>query len=419
MSEPSAAVYVDLAGETHLAGFLWVADARGRTTATFRYADSWLEHPSRFAIDPNLGVETPGPFHKQRLFGALADSAPDRWGRTLMARAERLRAREAGGAPRALRDIDYLLGVSDLARQGALRFALEEGGPFVAPSDAAAIPPLVELPTLLAAAQGFLDNPDHADDLRTLLAPGSSLGGARPKASVRRSDGQLGIAKFPRNDDGCSVCAWECVALELAREAGIDTAEAELHRVDDRQVLLLSRFDRVGNNRVPFLSALSVLDAVDGDRHSYLDIADAIRRFGAATRSDLEQLWRRLVFNVLISNTDDHLRNHGFLYAGEGGWRLSPAYDLNPVPLDFGPRFLVTAIGENIDDTSASLELAFDVAVYFDLEQEQARTIAREVAEACAQWRDRAGAHGLGGSEIDLMRTAFEHDERDTALGLR
>lgn len=416
MSQPSTVVYVDLGGETHLAGFLWVADAPGRTTATFRYAESWLEHPSRFAIDPILGIESSGPFHKQRLFGALADSAPDRWGRTLIARAERLRARQEGRAPRALRDIDYLLGVADLARQGALRFAIEEGGPFVAPSGTAAIPPLVELPTLLAAAQGFLDNPEDVDDLRILLAPGSSLGGARPKASVRRSDGQLVIAKFPRNDDAYSLCAWECVALELAREAGIDTADAELHTVDDQQVLLLSRFDRVGQERVPFLSALSMLDAVDGDRRSYLDIADVIRRYGAATRSDLEQLWRRLAFNVLISNTDDHLRNHGFLYAGEGGWRLSPAYDLNPVPLDLGPRFLSTAIGENVDDTSASLELAFEVAVYFDLEQEQARAIAREVAHACSQWRDRARAHGVTGSEIDLVSSAFEHEDLDVAL---
>lgn len=417
MSEPSAAIYVDLAGEMHLTGFLWIADARGKTTATFRYAESWLEHPSRFAVDPLLGITSAGPFHKSRLFGALADSAPDRWGRTLMARAERLRAREEGRAQRSLRDIDYVLGVSDLARQGALRFALDEGGEFVVPPDAAAIPPLVELPTLLAAAQGFLDNPDSVDALRVLLAPGSSLGGARPKASVRGSDGRLTIAKFPRDSDGYSVCAWEYVALELAGAAGIDTADAELYTVDDREVLLLSRFDRAGNQRIPFVSAMTLLDATDGERRSYLDIADALRRFGGATRADLGQLWRRLVFNVLVSNTDDHLRNHAFLYDGEGGWRLSPAYDLNPVPLDVGPRLLSTAIGENTDDTSASLELAFEVAEYFDLEEEEARTIARGVAEVCMQWADRARAHGISGSEIDLMRSAFEHEDLDAALG--
>lgn len=418
MSTPDVVIYVDLDGRTHLAGFLWIASGRGASqTATFRYAESWLEHPNRFAIDPLLDITSAGPFHKDRLFGALADSAPDRWGRTLMARAERLRAKEEGRARRALFDIDYVLGVSDLTRQGALRFTLAEGGDFLATPDEAAIPPLVELPRLLAAAQGFLDDPDSAENLWILLRPGSSLGGARPKASIRGTGGRLAIAKFPRDNDTYSVGAWEHLALELARDAGIDAAASELLSIDDRHVLLLPRFDRDGEVRTPFLSAMSLLDAVDQESRSYLEIAEVIRRFGAAARSDLRELWRRLVFNVLASNSDDHLRNHGFLYDGEGGWRLSPAYDLNPVPVEVKPRFLSTAIGEDPDDTSASLELAFEVAHYFDMEDDEARAIAHEVANVTAHWAERARAIGIAGSEIDLMASAFEHEDLDLALG--
>jgi len=416
MSTSDVAIYVDLNGETYLAGFLWIAGGRrGALTVTFRYAESWLEHPCRFAIDPLLDITSAGSFHKDRLFGALADSAPDRWGRTLMARAERLRAKEKGRARRTLLDIDYVLGVSDLTRQGALRFALTEGGDFLATPDAAAIPPLVELPRLLSAAQGLLDDPDSPEDLRILLAPGSSLGGARPKASVRGSDGRLAIAKFPRDADTYSVCAWEHLALELARDAGIDTAESVLHSIGDREVLLLPRFDRDREIRIPFLSAMSLVDAVDGESRSYLEIAEVIRRIGASPRRDLHELWRRLAFNVLASNTDDHLRNHGFLYGGEGGWHLSPAYDLNPVPVEIKPRFLSTAIGEDADDTSASLELAFEVAPYFDMEEDEARAVAREIADVTVHWAERARANGIAGSEIGLLASAFEHEDLDLA----
>jgi len=418
MSEPTAAIYVDLDGVTHLTGFLWTGPGRrGATRATFRYAESWLEHPSRFAIDPLLDISSRGAFHKDRLFGALVDSAPDRWGRTLMARAERLNANDEGRTRRTLLDINYVLGVSDLTRQGALRFAVAEDGEFLATPDEAAIPPLVELPTLLAAAQGLLDDPDSVEDLRILLAPGSSLGGARPKTSVRGSDGRLAIAKFPRNDDAYSMSAWEHLTLQLARDAGLNAAESTLHSIDDRQVLLLPRFDRQGEIRVPFLSAMSLVDALDGEPHSYLEIAEAIQRFGAATRSDLRELWRRLAFNVLVSNTDDHLRNHGFLYEGQGGWRLSPAYDLNPVPIEIKQRFLSTAIGEDPHDTSASLDLAFDVAPYFDMAHDEARAIAREIANVTVNWAPRARGAGIRGSEIKLMTSAFEHADLDLALG--
>jgi len=418
MNGADAFVYIDHDAESHLVGALWLSsDRRGTMACTLRYAQSWLDYGNAFAIDPWLDLSSGGLFHKDRLFGAIADSAPDRWGRALIARSERLRARKRGKTPRHLNDLDYVLAVSDLTRHGALRFALTEGGDFLAPPDSAEVPPLVLLPDLMAAAQGFIDNPDSEEALKILLAPGSSLGGARPKASVIDDDGRLSIAKFPKSDDAYSVSAWEHLALELARAAGIFTAESRLLHIDGRDVILLPRFDRDGGTRIPFLSAMSAMDAVDQEPRSYLEIAESLRRFGAATREDLRELWRRIVFNVLISNTDDHLRNHGLLYAGAGGWRLSPAYDLNPVPADIMPRFLSTAIGVDPEDTTASLELAFEVAEYFDLEQDEARAIAREIAEVTRDWSDRAHAVGIKRSEMDVMTAAFEHEDLVVALG--
>ncbi|MCJ7627034.1 MAG: type II toxin-antitoxin system HipA family toxin, partial [Longimicrobiales bacterium] len=208
MSAPEVFVYTDMGIESYLVGFLWIKETRrGTTASTFQYADSWMDFKASFAPDPLLPLTSPGSFHKDRLFGAIADSAPDRWGRTLMARGEGLRAREEGRAPRHLRDIDYVLGVSDLTRQGALRFTLAEGDEFLAPPEKAAAPPIVELPMLMAAAQGFLVDPDSERELKILLAPGSSLGGARPKASVIGEGGRLSLAKFPKKDDPYSVAA--------------------------------------------------------------------------------------------------------------------------------------------------------------------------------------------------------------------
>jgi len=417
MNGPDAVIHIDFDGETRPVGSLWIATGRrGTLSSTFRYAESWLEYRNAFAVDPLLDLTSGGLFHKERLFGAITDSAPDRWGRSLIARAERMRARREGRAPRYLNDLDYVLRVSDLTRQGALRFASAEGGDFLATHDTAAVPPLVELPRLMAAAQGFLDNPDSEEDLRILLAPGSSLGGARPKASVLDDEGRMSIAKFPKNDDTYSVSAWEHLALELARAAGIRTAESRMLSIDGRDVIVLPRFDRDGELRIPFLSAMSAVDAVDQEARSYLEIAEVLRRFGASTRSDLRELWRRMVFNVLISNTDDHLRNHGFLYAGSGGWRLSPAYDLNPIPADIKPRFLSTAIGVDPEDTTASLDLAFEVVEYFDMEEDEARAVAREVADVTRHWADRAHAIQIHRTEIDLMASAFEHDDLAVAL---
>jgi serine/threonine-protein kinase HipA len=361
MAEREAVVYIELGGRPQLVGRLWSHLRRGQESATFRYDHTWLRHPARFSLEPALALG-PGAFHTEVgrfLFGSLGDSAPDRWGRVLMRLAERRRARSAGEQPRTLRELDYLLRVDDEARQGALRFAEVEGGPFLAASSVR-IPPMVALPQLLTAAAHVTGDEGTDEDIRLLLAPGSSLGGARPKASVRDRGGALMIAKFPHTADEFDVVTWEAVALALAARAGVAVPGWRLERVAGRPVLISSRFDRVGRARVPFLSAMSILGARDNEIRSYLELVDAIRVHGAAPDMDTHALWRRIVLYILISNTDDHLRNLGFLYAGAGGWRLSPAYDLNPVPTDVKPRVLSTAI--DLDDRTASLSLAMDVA---------------------------------------------------------
>lgn len=411
-------VHVDLEGTPHFVGRLWSRTRKGRETASFEYAPEWLENPARFSLEPALQLG-PGPFHTQRdlpMFGAIGDSAPDRWGRALMRRAERRRAEREQQTPRTLHEVDYLLLVDDEARQGALRFAEQPDGPFLREEGAKRTPPLIELPQLLSASDRVVDDQDTDDDLRLLLAPGSSLGGARPKASVRDRDGHLAIAKFPRRDDEYDTVLWESVALTLAARAGIPVPEARVEVVADRPVLLLRRFDRVGAQRVPFLSAMSMLGARDNQAHSYLEIVDALRQHGAAAREDIQGLWRRIVFSILISNTDDHLRNHGFLYAGAGGWRLSPAYDLNPVPVDIKARVLATAINE--DDGTASLDLAMSVAGYFELNAARARAIAGVVGRAVASWRQEAGRLGLPDPQIGRMASAFEHADLEQARAL-
>jgi serine/threonine-protein kinase HipA len=306
-----------------------------------------------------------------------------------------------------LGEIDYLVAVGDVARQGALRLAEKEGGPFLAAG--AQIPPLVRLPALLDAALRITGDGGSDEDLKLLLAPGSSLGGARPKASVVDRHGQLTIAKFPQHGDLIPTVQWEAVALKLAAAAKISTSEWDMKELAGRSVILLRRFDRVGEQRIPFLSAMSMLDAADNEQRSYLEIADVIRRYGAKAEEDCAQLWRRIVFSILISNADDHLRNHGFLYDPAGGWRLAPAYDLNPVPVDIKPRVLTTAIDET--DGTASLDLAFAVAKHFGIKPDQARVIAADVSAAVKGWRKTAKSLGLTPDEIDRMASAFEHKE--------
>jgi serine/threonine-protein kinase HipA len=413
-----AFVYMDYPTRPTLVGRLWSRIRKGRESATFEYDRSWLERSDRFALEPAL-VLAPGPYHTggdHPLFGAIGDSAPDRWGRVLMRRAERRAAERQKRAPQTLFEIDFLLRVDDEVRAGALRFAERDGGPFLAEPGNFRIPPLVELYRLLRATERVTAQEEDEEDLKLLVAAGSSLGGARPKASVRDKDGVLAIAKFPRRDDDIKIVLWESVALTLAASSGITVPPSRVETIgNDKAAIVIRRFDRWDGSRIPFLSAMSMLSATDNEPHSYLEIAEALRRYGAAPKEDLEQLWRRIVFNVLISNTDDHLRNHGFLYSGPAGWRLSPAYDMNPVPIDIRPRVLSTAIDP--DDPSASIELAFQVSEYFGLGDKQARKIAAEVADAVSAWREVAQKAGIAPTEIERVTSAFEHDDLKLARG--
>lgn len=290
------------------------------------------------------------------------------------------------------------------------------GGAFLATHNAERIPPLVGLPRLLSAAENVVSDSDSDEDLRLLLALGSSLVGARPKVSVRGRDGHLAIARFPHEDDEYNSVLWEAVALTLAAKAGITVPDWRVEAAADRPVLILHRFDRTHGMCIPFLSAMSIPGARDNEARSYLEFVDVLRQHGAASKLGMHALWRRIVLSILISNTDDHLRNHGFLYAGPDGWRIAPAYDLNPIPTDIKPRVPATAI--DLDDGTASLDLAVEVAEYFELDAEHARTIAAEVRQAVATWRQDAARLGLTQAEIERMASTFEHENLTAATAL-
>jgi len=330
-----------------------------------------------------------------------------------MRRAERRAAQREGRASRTLLEIDYLTLVTDDIRQGALRFREVGGAEFLAHGEPA-IPPLVELPRLLAASENVLAHKDSDEDLRILLAPGSSLGGARPKAAVVDKDGTLAIAKFPHSGDEYQVELWSCATLSLARKAGLHVPAYRMVEVGEQRILLTQRFDRDRGQRIPFLSAMSMIAAGDNETHSYLELVDAIRRYGADVQHDLPELWRRVLFNVLVSNSDDHLRNHGFLYDISGhGWRLSPVYDLNPLPIDIKPRVLSLMIDDQ--ESTATFSLVLEVGEYFGLTAAEMKAITREVATAVSGWRKVANDLGISRDEINRMASAFEHEETKRA----
>lgn len=397
---------VYLGGTDALVGRLWSRVRGGRETASFEYAPEWLRDPAAFALDPELALG-PGQFHTERaLFNAFTDPSPDRWGQTLLRRQERARARAEQRTPRTLFAIDFLLLVDDATRLGALRFRIAGTDEFMA--RASRVPPLIQLPRLLRASAAVLADNESDDDLALLLAPGTSLGGARPKASVRDEEGRLAIAKFPARDDEWPITRWEATALELARLAGIDTPAHRLVDVLKRSVLVSVRFDRDREVRRPYMSALTALRARDGELRSYIELAAFLRAEGAAPRADLEQLWRRIVFNILVSNTDDHLRNHGLLRETHG-WRLAPAFDLNPMPTDVKPRIHALAIDEH--DATSSLDLARSVVPQFGLSSQKAVAIIAEVGKAVSKWPKVAGRCGITKRQIDRMASAFEHSE--------
>jgi serine/threonine-protein kinase HipA len=406
-------VHVRLAGDDVFAGTLYNHRRRGVESSTFIYDGEYLVRSDAYPFDPELPL-TGGSLHtraQRALFGCFTDCAPDRWGRTLLARREAALAREERRAARRLGELDYLLGVRDDLRQGALRFRVGDG-PFVA-DDQTGVPALTDLPALMNLAQRAETETADLPDLQRLVRVGSSLGGARPKAHVRDSAGRIAIAKFPSaNHDTWNVMAWEKVALDLAARAGIEVPTSWLLRLAGRSVLVLDRFDRTdAGDRIGYVSAMTRLEASDGEQRSYLEIAEAIEAVSANVTRELHQLWRRIVFSVLISNTDDHLRNHGFLHDHGDIWRLAPAFDLNPNP-EPGPKYLSTAI--DTADDEASLASALAVAEFFRLDDIQARKILAEVVDAVAGWPEVARLHGLTASELTAMAPAFSALERDS-----
>lgn len=404
-------VCVDLPdGGTALAGRLFLRRQRGVESASLRYDDEWLARPGAYALDPQLPLTT-GAFHTgpgQVVFRALADSAPDRWGVELALRSEGRRARREGTMPRSLGEADLLLAVRDHLRLGALRLREPGSGAFLAP-DHAGVPQLTDLPRLLTAAARLDDDAETDDELRLLLDAGSSLGGARPKANVV-DRGRLWIAKFPRpSRDPWTVTAWEQIALDMARDCGIDAAVSRIELIANRPVLLVERFDRASDGRrTAYVSALTMLEARDGDRRSYIDIADAVERHSPRASEDLRELWRRIAFSVLISNADDHLRNHGFLRA-DGGWALAPAFDLNPAPDTVG---LLSTTIDGTGGRRADITLLVEQAALYRVHDPAAEL--RRILEATGTWRRRAERLGVG-AEVQRLAPAFEHPERVAA----
>lgn len=418
MSAPDVEVHIDYAHGKKRVGELRRNPKSKGESVSFSYDEDWLKNPNKFSLEPALDVDRPQSFQSREglsALGSIGDSAPDTWGKRLMQRAERRAADRAGRAVRTLLDVDYLLGVSDVSRLGALQFKRPDDEVFQAPTQAG-VPGLIKLGALLEITERVLRDEETDEDLQMIFAPGSSLGGARPKASVLANDGRLAIAKFPKQDDDYCIELWEQVALRLAHHAGIAVPQHELVSVMGKRVMLSWRFDRQGSTRIPFLSALSMMAMKDGVTGSYPEMIEALNPHAANLKADSAQLYRRIVFNVLISNVDDHLRNHGFLWLNSNGWVLSPAYDLNPVPTDVRARILSTNISP--DEATCDIELVRSSAAYFDLSQADADDIISDVAKSTRNWRTVASEEGATKKEIDRMQSAFEHNELVQALAL-
>ena len=353
-----------------LIGELTSSTVRNKEHFSFSYASEWLNSPHALPIDPDLQLVSGRQYSADQNFRIFLDSCPDRWGRLLMKRRESVIAREEQRKPRHLNEIDYLLGVHDQHRMGGIRFKASPEGE-------------------------FLDN--------MLFSPGSSLGGARPKASVIDTQQSLWIAKFPSRYDDYDVAAWEYLAYQLALIAGVEMSDCKILRSDSPYHTFLSkRFDRQVNKRLHFTSAMTQLGYYDGGYEaSYLELAEFLTHHGSQSQQDLEQLWRRIVFNIAVSNTDDHLRNHGFIL-DKGGWKLSPAYDINPVTAAQGLHL-------NIDESNNQLdfELAMDVIDYFRIKPNKAKTMMQEVQKSVRQWEKLAQKIGISREEQERMRDAF------------
>lgn len=413
-------VYADWDGLPHpqQIGVLNSRRTRAHETFEFQYDPAALADPviGQLVLDPKIFLfEGPQyPTTPQDRFGVFADSSPDRWGRLLMDRrlAQDVRAGIQPAGTR-LYETDYLLGVHDLYRVGALRYKREDQGEFLDDSAGLAAPPFAEIRALEEASRALEEDPDDVSQrsrkwLRMLIAPGGSLGGARPKASVADEHGHPYIAKFPSSRDDYDVGGWEMVVNALAVGCGLNVAAAEARQfASDHHCFMVRRFDRTDKGRrLHFASAMTMTGHVDGDDAStgvsYLELAEVLIRHGSQTNADLRELWSRIVFNILVSNTDDHLRNHGFILVPGAGWRLSEAYDMNPVPFADGLKLNITEV-----DNALDLELAREVAAYFRLNLAEADAIIDEFQRITSQWRTLASELGLPALEQDRMAEAF------------
>lgn len=395
--------------EPVLVGTLRSSVIKNKEHFSFSYDNGWLQSSYAQKIDPNLSLFI-GEQHSEgsNNFRSFLDSCPDRWGRLLMKRREAVIARQEERRPRVLNEVDYLLGVHDLYRMGALRFKRDMQGEFLDNDEKLAAPPISSLRDLEYAVQQVEDNtntdkPAYLKWLNMLISPGSSLGGARPKASVVDDNKQLWIAKFPSRYDDYDIAAWEFVAYKLAVFAGVNMVESRIQKINSHHhTFLTKRFDRTPTSRLHFTSAMTQLGYYDGDYEaSYLELAQFLTEHGSNTKEDLAQLWRRIVFNIAVSNTDDHLRNHGFIYSN-GGWLLSPAYDINPVTPANGLHLNISH-----DDNSLDYELAMDVVAFFQLSKPQAQRIKDEVLNSVVDWEKVANSIQISRNEQQVMRDAF------------
>ena len=395
-----------------------------RERASFEYDTEWLASPDRFSMEPALPLVAGPQFHRKTKDGsvfhaAIADTEPDGWARRVIPRdhaKRREQARRAGeDLPPLGGGLDFLLAVDDVSRIGALRFRDGEGV-FRRATEAGrrAVPPLVELGDLLAATRAVETNTETAADLAYLRGRGTSLGGMRPKCTVIDEEGRLAIGKFPSVNDERAVTKGEVLAMQLAARAGVNAAETRLVTSDRIPVALIRRFDRVGGGRIMYVSAATMLGAEPGDPsdRTYAEIADALRSYGAEPRADVEELWRRIAFSILVTNVDDHLHNHGFLHADRGKWRLSPAFDVNPFPER--QRELKTWITED-SGPEASIDALLAAAPYFQVGAARSREILGEVEHAVSRWREHGRTVGMTPVELDEFADAFEHRERENA----
>ncbi len=412
--QESVFVYLDVAGMSGPVpmGTLHAQCGRGTQVFSFEYAPEWLGREEAFAFDPDLQLLGGAQYPPQARtnFGIFLDSSPDRWGRLLMQRRENLRARQQERRPRRLTDWDYLLGVHDETRLGALRLRSLVSGDFLDDNRQLAAPPITSVRALEEASRGLEkhlddeDNPEYARWLNQLMAPGSSLGGARPKASVRDESGALCIAKFPSRADMRDMAAWEMVAHRLAAKCGIAVPEARLlSTAASDSTFLVKRFDRTAvGERLAFVSAMTLTQRQDGEPGaSYVELVELLQRQGSDTAADTHQLFRRIVFSILIHNTDDHLRNHGFFVDGLGV-RLSPAFDVNP---SVDREDLTLAIDET--ETVCDVEIARGAHGFYALRLKEADAVIGEVQEAVKTWRQEAEGLGIRRSEIEQMASAF------------